>query len=368
MKQAQAENNKNFNKSKHVFFIGSGFDDTSTGGQIYNSRVVDHLRSCLDHFTAIDCAWLPFWDNFKLDLKTAYHLSKQQTTSVVILDESRHQRMALTTLTCLLHPKINMVLMMHQLAYTRRENKLHRAITRFIDGCLIKYSSASISAGFYVAQLARELVGAKYHDKIKLVLATPQAQPEITHNKQKFHACFVGAVVESKGIAYLIEAISKLSEPLKSQMRIAIAGPRLDDAFLAQSKQQVKSLKLEQVITFCGQQNWEQLKALYAQSELFLFPSLSENMPMSLMEAMATGITPICFDVSAMPYFIEHEKSGYLAKLKSATDFAKAIESFYALTDEQRQSMANNASHAVQPYIKSWQTLTEEFEAVVRSV
>ena len=91
----------------------------------------------------------------------------------------------------------------------------------------------------------------------------------------------------------------------------------------------------------------------YSAASVFVIPSLEENLPNTIMESMACGTPAVGFDVGGIPEMIEHEKTGYLAKYKSAQDLAKGIhwtlfESDYqALVHNSRQKVLDNYSEKV---------------------
>jgi glycosyltransferase involved in cell wall biosynthesis len=53
---------------------------------------------------------------------------------------------------------------------------------------------------------------------------------------------------------------------------------------------------------------------------------LEENLPNTIMEAMACGTSCVGFEVGGIPEMIEHQKTGYVAKAFEAEDLAKGIQ------------------------------------------
>ena len=56
-----------------------------------------------------------------------------------------------------------------------------------------------------------------------------------------------------------------------------------------------------------------------------MLPSLSENLPNTIMEAMACGVPCVGFNVGGIPEMIDHRKNGYVAAYKSAEDLADGM-------------------------------------------
>ncbi len=77
------------------------------------------------------------------------------------------------------------------------------------------------------------------------------------------------------------------------------------------------------------------LAALYAAADVFVVPSLQENLPNTVMEAMACGTPCVAFDAGGLPDLIEHQRSGWLALPHQAEDLARGI--VWVLGDEERR-------------------------------
>jgi len=63
----------------------------------------------------------------------------------------------------------------------------------------------------------------------------------------------------------------------------------------------------------------------YQASDIFILPSLEENLPNTIMEAMSCGTPAIAFNVGGIPEMIDHEINGYLAAYKSVEDLVNGI-------------------------------------------
>ncbi len=69
----------------------------------------------------------------------------------------------------------------------------------------------------------------------------------------------------------------------------------------------------------------QRIVSIYRAADLFVLPSLSENLPNTIMEAMACGIPCLAFRVGGIPEEIDHKKNGYLAKYEDADDLANGV-------------------------------------------
>ena len=124
---------------------------------------------------------------------------------------------------------------------------------------------------------------------------------------------------ERKGISFFIEALNTLVEQhpeLKEQTTVAILGGHADEVAsqLALPAQPLGYISDEQTIV-----------DVYSSSDVFVTPSLEDNLPNTIMEAMACGVPCVGFRVGGIPEMIDHQKNGYLAQLRDSADLARGI-------------------------------------------
>jgi len=70
----------------------------------------------------------------------------------------------------------------------------------------------------------------------------------------------------------------------------------------------------------------DELKALLAQATVLALPSLEDNCPMSVLEAMAAGVPVVASKVGGLPDLIEEGKTGFFCDPLKAASMAAAIE------------------------------------------
>jgi len=87
-------------------------------------------------------------------------------------------------------------------------------------------------------------------------------------------------LVERKGVQFLVEAL----DAVNPQWKVCIAG---DGPYLGHLKEFAKKSPIP--VEFLGFTRRDELQKLYASVKVFVFPSLQENFPMVLLEAMAGG-------------------------------------------------------------------------------
>ncbi len=73
------------------------------------------------------------------------------------------------------------------------------------------------------------------------------------------------------------------------------------------------------------------MAALYQGVDVFVTPSWEENLPNTIMEAMACGTPCVGFSVGGIPEMIDHRVNGYVARYRDVADLAEGIA--YVLGD-----------------------------------
>ena len=69
----------------------------------------------------------------------------------------------------------------------------------------------------------------------------------------------------------------------------------------------------------------QRIVQVYNAADVFVLPSLSENLPNTIMEAMACGVPSVAFRIGGIPEEIDHLQNGYVAEYRDAADLAKGI-------------------------------------------
>jgi glycosyltransferase involved in cell wall biosynthesis len=88
------------------------------------------------------------------------------------------------------------------------------------------------------------------------------------------------------------------------------------------------------------------LALLYAAADVFVLPSIQENLPYAVMEAMACGTPCVAFRQGGVVDLIDHEQDGYLATPFDAGDLANGIT--YRLNGQNcRRKMAEEARRKI---------------------
>lgn len=147
----------------------------------------------------------------------------------------------------------------------------------------------------------------------------------------------------NKGIDYLIESITILLQEhpeLREQTALVLAGK--------ESEQLTESFPIP-VYSMGYISETKKMRDLYLSADLLLMPTLMDNLPNTIVEAMACGIPSVAFNIGGVPEMVDTGINGYLAKYKDSLDFATGIARI--LLSQSYTAIGRNArSKAVKVY------------------
>ena len=123
----------------------------------------------------------------------------------------------------------------------------------------------------------------------------------------------------NKGMSYLVEACEKMAkqhpEILVNTAVVVLGGhaEELCNSF------RLPMYPLGYVV------DTQKIVDIYNAVDVFVTPSLSDNLPNTIMEAMACGVPCVGFEVGGIPEMIDHKCNGYIVRLKDSADLANGI-------------------------------------------
>lgn len=84
-------------------------------------------------------------------------------------------------------------------------------------------------------------------------------------------------------------------------------------------------LQLTDAVTFTGRVDNAHMATLYRDADVMINPSLVDNMPNSILEALASGVPVVSTNVGGVPYLVEHGKTALLVPAQNPVAMAEAI-------------------------------------------
>lgn len=138
-----------------------------------------------------------------------------------------------------------------------------------------------IPTGINVDRFFEENVNKKDVDTLK---------KQLKLDRKDFIIIFVGRLAQEKNVEFLLSAQKQLIKKYKN-IKLLIVGDGPDKE---NYEKQAKELKIDKNTIFTGKVAWEEIPIYYHCSNLFATASKTETQGLTVIEAMAAGITPLC--------------------------------------------------------------------------
>lgn len=110
------------------------------------------------------------------------------------------------------------------------------------------------------------------------------------------------------------------AQHLDARLTVAGTGPLEADL-----KALAASLGVADAVTFCGRIDRDQMADLLRSSHVALNPSLADNMPNSVLEALASGVPVVSTRVGGVPYIVADEQTALLVPPGNEQAMAQAV-------------------------------------------
>ena len=198
---------------------------------------------------------------------------------------------------------------------------------------------------------------------------------EWNYEECKRHSIFVTqSHYPIKGFHYLLEAVAILKEKY-DDISVYVSGHNnalktgiLATAYGKYLQSLIKKYDLSSHIHYVGLLNAEEMKKQYLETEVFVSPSVIENSPNSVGEAMLLGMPVVSSNVGGVSDMLTHNQEGYLYQADAPYLLAYYISSFFDNQEKEKEYGENARKHALKTHDKkeNMKTLLEIYESISR--
>jgi glycosyltransferase involved in cell wall biosynthesis len=134
---------------------------------------------------------------------------------------------------------------------------------------------------------------------------------------------YVGLLTPRKGVLDLIEASGLLADRGVPHELLLVGGTPSEGG---PAEEQVRSAVRDSSAQLLGERLPEQMPAVYAQADILCLASWYEAMPLSVLEAFASGLPVVATDVGDVGRVVLSGQTGALAEPRNPTSLADALE------------------------------------------
>lgn len=143
-----------------------------------------------------------------------------------------------------------------------------------------------------------------------------------------------------KGFEYLVQALKNFKQTnFKEEIYLGVFGNIGDFQTV---------LSEYNILNFGAVNNPELLAQIYSLADVFVIPSLEDNLPLVVVESLACGTPVVGFNIGGIPDMIEHKFNGYLAEEKNSADLSNGIK--WCLTQNKKILSQNSVKTAEEKF------------------
>lgn len=182
-----------------------------------------------------------------------------------------------------------------------------------------------------------------------------------TGERESSLVVWVGRFVPEKGVEYLIEAAKTVVAEFRDVRFLLVGyGPMKMKAMRL-----VSEGGLDEFVRFVGPLSRDEVAEVLCRAGVFVLPSLSEGMPLALLEAMSCGDAVVASNVGGISEIVREHNNGVLVSPRNGKELASSI--LMLLRDDGlRKKLASNARDTVERE-HSWNSVLAQLDSVYES-
>ncbi len=193
--------------------------------------------------------------------------------------------------------------------------------------------------------------------------AEPLSRADFGFKNSDVLLVYAGRLAPEKNLAFLLQSFAGVAHAIDNVYLLIVGGGKkiLED----QLQQLAIELNLKGRVQFTGMVDYDKLPAYLAMCDAFVTASVTEVHPLSVIEAMGTGLPVLGIDSPGVSDTIEDGKTGFLATEDLSAFTAKLTR--LCLDASLRKQMGDTARQASTRYAieRTTKTMLEHYERLV---
>lgn len=215
-----------------------------------------------------------------------------------------------------------------------------RPVFKALNRTVLADADAIVAVSKTLATQAKEVLGVKAQ-VIQNGVDTKRFCP--TDAKKDFDIVYAGMLRPEKGLDVLLEALDALGP----KVMVGLAGSGPLEHWVRQALSRKRIGKRVKMLGLVGN---DAMPGLLNRAKVFVLPSQTEGMSMSLLEAMSCGTVPVVTDVGGSGGVVRDGRDGFVVPSGDPHAMARAVSNI--LSDE--GSLARMSVSARQRMVKSY--------------
>lgn len=244
-------------------------------------------------------------------------------------------------------------------------------IKRILYGCFVEPITLRLAdAVYFVCNAQRKRLRELKNFSGVIHNAAPTFSPSVNRDEMRklLGVCstdtlciYAGRMTEDKGLNYMVDAIEKLLS-YKQNLKFIFAGEGpLENSI----KERFSKTKKTDHVILLGQRN--DIQNLLACSDIFIFPTLHENLSNALLEACVAGLGIVATNVGGNPEVIRNGTDGLLAPAANAEELTVKIAELIDNVELRRNLGFSASAHANEEFNqdKTWEKISALYDQLL---
>jgi glycosyltransferase involved in cell wall biosynthesis len=336
-----------------------------TGGEIYNRKLYDYLRSRYSTVENITWQTKPhntrlqfFLNSLKQNLSLLKLLSRLEGRTIIIEDISTSSDLFLFNLMIrltrpFLGKQVRVIPIVTHLYAPLAKGRLNTGLKLYEERIFLNCADGII----VISEFTKRSVENLMCHSIDMVVAYPGLNVsstgkagECVRDKENLHLLFVGYITTRKGVDTLIDSFRILVKDygIHNLILDLVGDTTRDPSFFREISHSCESAEIGDKVCIHGRVASDELERLYAIADIFVFPSLWEGFGMVLIEAMYNRLPIVATDAGAIPFLVKDGENGILVPVKDSEKLAKSIKKLIDSPELRRSFAESNYRLAIQ--------------------
>lgn len=313
-----------------VGLIIYGSLNTTTGGYIYDYKLIEYLRSNNVLVKIFSQEKKHFWkliqNNFSKNLITEI---KDFSPDILLQDEMNFWSLFLLNKKLKKIGKFPIISIVHLLQANALHHLLGKWITQKIEKKYLKSVDGFIFNSKATEQSITQMIGKNnnsiiaYPGKDRLALDVTQDHIGLKYQDEKFMIIFIGNLLYNKGLHVLLNSLSQIDYP--SWQLSIVGGLHFDLKYTKKIGKMITLLRLENKVKIHGLLEIEHLKKELLSQHVLIVPSYYESYGIVYAEAMGAGLPVIASKTGGVPEVVHDTINGFLVTPGNSTMLKECI-------------------------------------------
>ncbi len=314
-----------------------------TGGEIYNRKLYDYLRS--RYVTVENITWQTkphntklqfFLNSLKQNLSLLKLLKRLEGRTIILEDISTSSDLFLfnfitTHARRLLGKDVRVIPIVHHVYAPLALSRFRKILKQYEERIFLNSADGIIVNSEFTKSSIESLV----RQNMDVVVAYPglnvsssNLAGQVVTDNDNLHLLFVGYITPRKGVDTLIDSfrILVMDYGIHNLILDLVGDTTRDPSFFREITHSGEAVGIRDKIRIHGRVASDELERLYAMADIFVFPSHWEGFGMVLIEAMYNRLPIVATNAGAIPFLVKDRENGILVPVRDSEKLAKSIK------------------------------------------